>query len=302
MSIILKNADLALRLETAGETYTGSRFDWNGLVASAKYRGVELLGQEKPRFQRNPAIFGRGLHNEFGIHAPVGYDDCSVGEWFPKIGVGWLRRDEKPYFFYTQYSVEPATFTVVIQGADRAVFSADSGVRNGYGWRYEKTVSLEADGWRIAYRLENIGSKPIATDEYVHNFLCFAGRRVGPAYSLEFPWTLQPGRFSETNNPDGILAPEGRSVRFTGKTGKQFYLGGLSLGVLAADGLAASWTLTGLNRVGRRLSLTERGSFVPTGVHLWGWKRVISPELFHSFTLAPGQCETWERHYSVALA
>jgi hypothetical protein len=297
MAIILKNADLELRVEKAGEVYRGSRFDWNGTVVSLKFRGVELLGEEKPRFQRNPAIFGRGLHNEFGIKRCVGYDDCKVGEWFPKIGTGWLKKDDKPYFFYTQYPLEPLKFASLANGDREAVFSCESGNRNGYSYRYTKRIALSDSGFSIGYELENTGSRQIETDEYVHNFLCVADKRMDAGYSLEFPWKLDPQRFIETNNPDGILVVDGHRVEVIGKTRKQFYLGGLSEGITKQGGLVAKWTL---EHAGKGIRLSETGDFAPTGVHLWGWKRVISPEVFHSFTLVPGGSTSWKRSYTVS--
>ena len=296
MAINLKKAEIELRVEKAGEVYRGSRFDWNGTVTSLKFRGIEFLGEEKPRFQRNPAIFGRGLHNEFGIKRCVGYDDCKVGEWFPKIGTGWLKKDDKPYFFYTQYPLEPLKFASLANGDHEAVFSCESGNRNGYSYRYTKRIVLSDSGFSIGYELENTGSRQIETDEYVHNFLCVGEKRMDAGYALEFPWKLDPQHFIETNNPDGILIVDGHRVEVIGKTRKQFYLGGLSEGVSKRDGLAAKWTL---EHTGKGVRLSETGDFAPTGVHLWGWKRVISPEVFHSFTLVPGGTTAWKRVYTV---
>ncbi len=295
MPIMLKNKYFTLKVEKAAEKYRGSRFDWNGFVSSAKFHGVELLGQEKPAFQRDARVFGRGLHNEFGIKRCIGYDDCTVGEWFPKIGTGWLRKDEKPYFFYTQYVIDPIEFECDAQDRTRAVFHCDSGVRNGYGYSYTKEITLEDSSFRIKYTLENTGTKNLETEEYIHNFLCFAGKRMDAGYTLEFPWTMKPDRFVETNNPDGALAVDGKFVRVAKRTGNQFYLGGVSEGVTERDGLAAAWTL---RHEGLGISLSEKGSFIPTGVHVWGWKSVISPELFHSFRIEPGDIASWERVYT----
>jgi hypothetical protein len=301
MPIYLKNDDLSVRVERAGEKYRGSRFDWNGLVSQiafgrTTFGRTKLLGQEKPPLQRNPRIFGRGLHNEFGIKKCLGYEECPVGEVFPKIGVGWLRRDDKPYFFYTQYPIEPIEFDVETSGKTGAVFSCDSLVRNGWGYRYVKRISLEDATVRIGYTLENTGSKAIETDEYVHNFLCFGNRRVDEGYSLSFPWKLDPTRFAEVKDPEGILRMGENRIDFIDQTDEQFYVGGISDGVTEADGLAARWTLSDASR---KIGLTETGSFMPSAVHLWGWKRVISPELFFAFRLEPGNIVSWERVYSV---
>lgn len=295
MPITLKNKQVRLVVEKAGERYRGARFDWNGLVSSVKFCGTEMLGQEKPVFQRNPRLFGRGLHNEFGIKQCIGYDDCAVGEWFPKIGTGWLKKNEKPYFFYNQYELEPLSFSFERE-SDRVVrFSCASGERNGYSYSYDKTITLDESSFTISYRLENTGSKTLETDEYVHNFLCVAGRRIGPEYRLELPWTPDPAKLIENNNPDGIMHLEGNAVRFSGTTANQFYLGGLSEGKTERDGLKASWKL-GCGGV----LIAETGSFMPSAVHLWGWKKVISPEVFFSFRLESGNIIAWERTWTMA--
>lgn len=296
MAVRLKKGDLVLKLEKAGERYKGSRFDWNGLVSSIQFQGIQLLGQEKPFFQRNARIFGRGLHNEFGIIRPLGYDECSSGEWFPKIGVGWLKRDENPYFFFTQYPVEPVATVCNKIDETRAVFTSDSGVRNGWGWHYTKEIEVEGASFTIRYSLENTGTKIIETDEYVHNFMCIHNKKIGANYVLEFPFDLDTSRCLEIVDPENLLSVTGKSVRLKETASKQFYLGGLSQGLTEKDGLAAQWTL---KEKTSGISVSETGSFTPSGVHLWGWTKVISPEVFFSFRIEPGNVMTWERVYSI---
>lgn len=295
MPITLKNKQVRLVVEKAGERYRGSRFDWNGLVSSVTFRGVEVLGQEKPFFQRNSRLFGRGLHNEFGITHCIGYDDCAVGEWFPKIGTGWLKKTEQPYFFYNQYELEKLDFSFERENERSVRFSCSSGERNGYSYSYDKTITLEDSSFTVSYRLENTGDKTLETDEYVHNFLCVSGKRIGPEYRIQLPWTPDPAKLIENNNPDGIMHLEGNSVRFSGTTQNQFYLGGLSEGITECDGLAASWKLDC-----GPVSVVETGSFKPSAVHLWGWKKVISPEVFFRFRLESGNIVTWERTWTVS--
>jgi len=295
MSFSLKNKQISLRLEKAGERYRGSRFDWNGLVTQVRFRGTTVLGEEKTFLKRNAARFGRGLHNEFGIKTCIGYDDCKPGEWFPKIGTGWLKKDDKPYFFYTGYELEPLRFDCEITPDSRVLFTCDSGERNGYGYRYTKEVVLEEAGFRIRYNLENTGSKTLATEEYVHNFLCVGGRRMDEGYSLAFPWKIDPSRLAENVNPDGIISIDENRVSVTGKTQKEFYLGGLSNGVTGKDGLSGEWTLFHEPSL---LRMSEKGSFIPSGVHVWGARSVISPEMFFSFEIETGNILSWERVYT----
>ena len=297
MALLLKNDDLLITVERPGERYTGSRFDWNGLVSSVRFRDIELLGQEKPRFQRDPSRFGRGLHNEFGITKAVGYDECAPGEWFPKIGTGWLRRDDKPYFFYNDYTHEPLSFEDSPDGQSAFLFVCNSEERNGYSYEYTKRFVLNDRGFSIQYKLENRGDKRIVTDEYVHNFLCLAGKRPGPGYTLRFPWTIEDVELKECVDPDNILVRTGGDLRFTARSKEQFYLGGLTEGKTASDGVAASWRLEHSG-----LYLSETGTFVPEAVHVWGWKHVISPEVFFAFSIEPGASVSWERTYTAGFS
>jgi len=294
-SILLENEDISLTIESAGERYRGSRFDWNGLVSQIRFRGISLLGQENSL--RDPAIGGRGLHNEFGITKCVGYDECAVGEWFPKIGTGWLKKDAEPYFFYTEYPLEELSFDYQVSGKDEVRFICESGERNGYAYRYVKTITLADSSFTIHYALENLGSKPLDTDEYVHNFLCVGQRRVGAGYSLSFPWKITTPHLVGINDPDEALLIVDNRIDIVGQTDEQFQIGGLAQGVTESDGLAANWTLSDTVS---GIHLSECGSFIPTAVNLWGSTSVISPEVFFGFRIEPGHTMTWERSYLVS--
>ena len=111
MSITLKNELLAVTVETAGEKYCGSRFDWNGTVTGINYKNISILSAEKLPALEDIKFHGSGLHNEFGIKNCIGYDEINVGEWFPKIGTGWLKKDDEPYFFYKNYEIDPLDFS-----------------------------------------------------------------------------------------------------------------------------------------------------------------------------------------------
>ena len=290
--IVLENKDIALTIEKAGQKYRGSRFDWNGLVSQIRFRGVSLLGQENSL--RDSGIVGRGLHNEFGIKNCIGYDDCAVGEWFPKIGTGWLKKNTEPYFFYTEYPLEELSFDCQVSGTSEVRFICESGERNGYAYRYVKTITLADSSFTIRYVLENLGSKPLDTDEYVHNFLCVGQRRVDAGYSLSFPWKINTSRLVGINDPDQVLSIVDNRIDVVGQTDEQFQIGGLAEGLTESDGLAANWTLSD-SVCG--IHLSEFGSFIPTAVNLWGWTSVISPEVFFGFRIEPGNTTTWKRSY-----
>lgn len=299
MAITLSNDTTKLKIESAGERYIGSRFDWNGTVTDITYKGIPLLGQEKRLFHRNAKIYGRGLHNEFGIKDCIGYDDVPSGGWFPKIGTGWLKKDDKPYFFYTQYELERLSFSNYAESDTKASFSCDSGERNGYAYRYTKTIELNNSGFSISYILDNYGVKPLKTTEYTHNFLQPGHRRTGPHLSLSFDWEFAPEKLLENVRTAGILALHGNTVSVCAVPRKEFFLGGVwQAQIPSANGVQpkAQWTLTDK---ADNISISESGSFVPCGCDVWGHCASFSPELFCAFCVEPGNIFTWTRTYSI---
>ncbi|MBD0779624.1 hypothetical protein HPE56_17620 [Maribacter sp. ANRC-HE7] len=55
---------------------------------------------------------GKGLYNEFGIDSALGFEDTKIGEWFHKIGVGLLKKENQEYLFNKAYQTQPALFEV----------------------------------------------------------------------------------------------------------------------------------------------------------------------------------------------
>lgn len=327
MAIKLKNEHLSVKIETAGEKYSGSRFDWNGTVTSIKFDGIQLLGEEKPFGQRDDSIYGRGLHNEFGIRQCIGYDEAGDDGRFPKIGTGWLKKDEKPYFFYTQYDVERISFKHEEVGKTKTICSCSSGVKNGYGYNYTKTFSLDGTFLVVEYKLENTGSKTISTNEYVHNFFLPGGgrlkkRAIDEDISLNLGWGFNTGNLAENVRTDGVLlisasgcAKEDKpEILATGIELKQvakiqvlktpvqeFFLGGVwqaRMPQYAGSGsTVAHWTLSD-RKTGVQIS--EIDNFTPDACDLWGYRGAICPEVFFAFTLEPGDIVSWKRIYSFA--
>ena len=297
MAYTLKNDLLRVEIELPGEKYTGSRFDWNGTVIQIYYKGIPVLSEEKlPEF-RNPAVFGRGLHNEFGIKDCIGYDEVPEGGFFPKIGTGWLKKDSKPYFFFTQYELERLDFKSEA-GESKAVFECDSGIRNGYGYHYTKIFSIKENSLTIDYRIENTGTKTLSTTEYVHNFLQPGQHKTGPHLKIELPWKFDPAKLAENVNTDGILELKDGGIGITAVPDKEFFLGGiLQARKDGFEGTKASWTVKD-TKDGFQFSETD--SFTATGSDMWGHEGALSPELFTTFTAKPGETVSWQREYTFA--
>ena len=296
MAVILNNDKISIKIETAGENYKGSRFDWNGTIVSAKFNGTETLGEEKKLFHRNKKIYGRGMHNEFGIKRCIGYDEAGEDGLFPKIGTGWLKKNDVPYFFYTQYPVKPLDFSYSKIDSNKAIFTCKSGLCNGYAYEYTKEISLTENGFSTKYTLKNTGEKLLETDEYVHNFLRFGKSKTRKGQKLIFGWTIQKSKLIENVDPCNSLNINDNTVEFlnTPKNNKEFFLGGLSgEAVINEDSkIKGKWTLVD-DKLG--FSMSEICDFNIEKADLWGHSEDISPELFYSFSIKPGESTSWTR-------
>lgn len=298
MAITIVNKDFKMTVETPGEKYTGSRFDWNGTIIQIVYKSIPLLGQEKKLFKRNSRICGRGLHNEFGIRDCIGYDDISEGDWFPKIGTGWLKKDSKPYFFYTQYEMEPLTFSIHRPTSTQVVFNCNSGERNGYAYVYTKTITLENNGFEIFYSLENLGSKNLSTTEYVHNFFNPGNGTTNSHLSLHFNWNFEKDTLAHLSVADALEITDS-TINFSRKPEGEFFVGGVWNARTAADTVSPAPGQWALIDKKNQIVITETDSFVPYDSDVWGHSKAISPELFYRFSVEPGETVNWQRRYFI---
>lgn len=87
--------------------YSGVRFDWNGFITQVTLDGKHTFCVPEA-LEPGRGTGGCGLCGEFGIHDPLGYDETPIGEYFPKIGAGLLKRpDSEPYDFFRKYEAVP---------------------------------------------------------------------------------------------------------------------------------------------------------------------------------------------------
>ena len=73
---------------------------------------------------------------------------------------------------------------------------------------------------------------------------------------------------------------------------KQFFFSNLTGG----KELQAEWILTNLKA---NVGIKEFGSFKTDKINLWGWKHVISPELFFKISVDPKETVEWSRKFEV---
>lgn len=290
MGHILKNKNIELQIDFPLENYSFSRFDWTGKIVSFKFKNIELAGVEDPNCQ-NQNLFGKGFYNEFGIESALGFEETELGGWFHKIGVGLLKKESSHYEFIKPYKIKPAKFQTST-GANKILTTCISALNNGHAYELRKEVELQEIGFTIKYYLKNTGEKTIHTDEYVHNFTAINNELIGENYELNFSFGLKPELFGENVNTESAVSIRKNGVTFNSSPNEQFFFSNLSGG----KSVQSAWELIHLKS---KIGIRESISFLTNKINLWGWKHVISPELFVDIHVAPNETKEWSRTYEV---
>lgn len=257
---------------------------------SLKFQNVRLAGIERTDVA-NENILGKGFYNEFGIDTALGFEEAAIGGWFHKIGVGVCKKVDSKYNFMKHYEIKPANFQTIAED-NRIVITCKSESVNGYAYSLRKKIELQESSFGIAYFLENTGERDIRTDEYVHNFLALNHEPIGSDYVLNFPFALKPELFVEKVNPESKVIIGDNSIKFNGVPEKEFFFSNLTGG----ENVDVGWKLSHLST---KIGIRETTSFQSSKVNVWGWRHVISPELFFKIFLKPGKTIEWSRNYSM---
>lgn len=286
-SHLLQSDELDVRIAKPG-TYHGSRFDWTGFITQVTWRKAGLAFCTVESDIPGGGSGGIGLCNEFGIVQPIGYEEAAPGGWFSKPGVGLLQRpDGDSYSFFRPYRIRP--FDIRTEAAqDRVSVQVLPMEANGYAFRLDKTISLDGARLRVAYRLVNVGTKTIETEEYVHNFLRIGCHSLGPDYALTFggPVTLLETNPELTSD----FELDGNVIHWLRKPEGVFY------SKLPAPEREHPFTWE-LRHVPSGAYMRESGDFPVARMALWGRASVVSPEVFIDIRLEPGEELGWTRTF-----
>lgn len=289
-TFILTSPRLSVEIARPGSRYAGSRFDWTGFVTQVTLDGRHTFCVPED-YDPEKGSGGVGLCNEFGIDAPVGYDDCPVGGLFPKIGIGLLRRpDGEAYNFFRPYEVAQPFPLDVTAGENSITFRSGPLDARGYAVALEKRLSVQDNWLHVEYTLANAGAQPVQTNEYVHNFIGIDRQPLGPSYRLTLaaPVTAEPLPWQAPANH--LLRVEGREIRLAETPQAAFYL--RAGGQPRANG--PQWEI---RHEPSAAAAREYVDFDPMRVAVWGTTHVISAELFIDLALAPGETRRWQRRF-----
>ncbi|MDF2987161.1 MAG: hypothetical protein K0R50_2671 [Eubacterium sp.] len=282
--IQLKNERLEVQISQPGMFYTGSRFDWAGFVTRVTLDCKHTFCVPESLVP-GMGSGGQGFCGEFGIDEPVGYEDAAPGNYFPKIGVGLLKKpDSEPYNFYREYSVTPLDFSVIAT-AENVKFHTKAANNNGYSYEYVKEIGLDGNFLTIRYMLKNTSSEKIVTNEYCHNFIGIDNEIITEDYKLKLPNEINAEKVvGDLNIKDNTITWPGTGVK------REFYC-------IAAEYVNApefSWELYNTNA---GVGVREIDDFKAVKFALWGSSHVVSPETFIKLELDPGQPKVWSRKY-----
>lgn len=290
MGHLLKNKNIEIKIDFPLENYNFSRFDWTGKIVDVKFKGIPLATLEDPSC-RNENLFGKGFYNEFGIDTALGFEETKIGKWFHKIGVGILKKEDSNYEFHKPYTIKPAEFRTTAK-ANSLIIDCISAKVNGYSYELRKEIELQEAGFTINYHLVNTGNKAIHTTEYSHNFIAIDNDVIGANYVLNFPFDLKRQFFGETVNPESAVVIGPNTINFNSVPTAPFFFSNLS----GEERVKSAWELLHLRT---KVGIRENSNFTTDKINLWGWKHVVSPEVFFEINIGPGESSEWTRRYEM---
>jgi hypothetical protein len=287
--------------------YRSTRFDWSGVIASLEYKGHNYYG---PWFKKITDVYDFGYEGEDVTSAPytamigpgeeyqtdgkaLGFDEAKPGGTFIKIGVGVLRRpDEANYDHSKPYEIVDGGKWTVKKNRDSVEFAhelTDAG--SHYGYAYKKVVRL-VNGkpeMVIEHSLKNIGSKPIRSSMYNHNFLTLDNQPPGPDFTITVPFELKPRR--APNKEVGEV--KGNQILYV-KT-----LEGKDRMTASAQGFSDSSNDYDIRVENRKVGAGVRitGDKPLANLNYWSIKTVLAIEPFIAMNIEPGGEFSWKFTY-----
>lgn len=290
--------------------YRGTRFDWSGVVGSLEVGGKRIFGQWysvlEPgvkdiayREAEGGFVAGRnsgavGPVEEFvgGEGGAIGYAESAPGGMFLKPGVGWLKRpDAGEYDRFHLYEVVDGGKWTVTSGPAEVEFVQRLTRDGRYAYEYRKKLVLPEGKaeLHIIHSLKNLGSSPIETDVYNHNFLTLDNTRTGPAVRVKLPF-----------KPEALRSAEGPLVLGEREIGYSRELRSDESASVPVGGFgsnSSSYNICVVNE-GEDVGVRITGDRPLTRLFFWSLRSVVSPEPYIHLRVEPGSVETWTIQYA----
>lgn len=276
--------------------YRGTRFDWSGQIHSLRALGNEYFGQWFPKYDPKLHDAIMGPVEEFkSVDGGLGYDDAKAGDTFIRIGVGVVRKpDDTPFQAFKTYDIVDHGKWKVRNGDEWIEFVHELDGKNGYAYRYTKTIRIAKDHQNqptmvIDHTLQNTGTKKIETSQYNHNFFVMNQQPTGPATRAVFPFELQDSKpfvnkLAEARGKEIIYHQELQK-------GESTYAEFKGFGASASDfdiRLENSKAGTGVR---------IRGDRPISKLVYWAIRSTFCPEPYIDIAVEPGASSSWKYSY-----
>lgn len=272
------------------------RFNRSGFVSEVILDGKTYFCASEPNCLWHACSGGRGFCSEFLLDVS---SETEIGGWFPKLGVGLLKKfEDDQYWIFKKYECKEVapTFTSWTDQNGRSFvqFKTVTPECLGYGLEELRTISVYDNCMKFDVKIKNIGQKTICAREYCHNFISIGGMAIGPAYTLELPDVCVPNgiipSYEGINNIEGVSG----SLQIMEHSEKDYAIISLSAERINSRD-AFYWKLA--NSSDKSFVACEE-SFSPEEVKVWCVDHMVSPEVFRSIQIDPGQTDSWSRTYT----
>jgi len=305
----IANSELHVQLplpDAANGFYRGIRFDPSGAIVRLTFRGHAFYG---PWFDSVDPAVGDFAYRDDKIVAgpnsamsgpveefqrPIGFDEAKPGDTFLKVGVGLLRRiDDQRYSFQKQYEIVDRGNWKVDYNKDSMTFTQKLGTPgSAWAYVYTKTIRLTKDKPEmvISHSLRNVGTEPLVTNVYDHNFLVLDSEAPGPQYRIAVPYEIHPTREPPADSVD-IAGKEATYTRtLAGQDRVAFGLQGF--GPLASDYDFRIYD----SKAG--VAMRIQGDRPLANASVWSIRTVLAVEPLIDVKADPGREFTWTYTYT----
>jgi hypothetical protein len=275
--------------------YRSSRFDWSGIIGCASYRGHTYFGEWFAKYDplSNDAVTGPAEEFRADDGKELGYAEAPVGGEFVKPGVGVLiKTDDGPYHFGRVYPIVDHGAWKVQVKARTITFTQRLHSKTGYSYDYTKVLELGSTGstFTLRHTLKNVGTKPIETNVYDHDFFMLDGKPTGADQSVTFGFTpVAKGSLGDA------AEIRGNQIVFTRQPGREHAAQGYLTGWTGRPGEYSVHVVDSNTGVG----ITQSSSSPISNGYFWSTAKTICPELYIPISVLPKKSQEWEIHYTL---